>query len=56
MPEKARGERQSSVLPAAKASTLRSRYQQLCDEAITQLQQAREIYADAGSLLAELGR
>ncbi len=44
-PGQARGERQFSGVPAATAATLRSRYQQLCDEAISQLRQAREIYA-----------
>ncbi|MGA8739985.1 MAG: hypothetical protein WB561_02230 [Terracidiphilus sp.] len=47
-PDQARGEHQASVVPAAMASTLRSRYQQLCDEAITQLRQARKIYATQG--------
>jgi tetratricopeptide (TPR) repeat protein len=44
-PGQARAERQFSVVPSATATALRSRYQQLCDEAISQLRQAREIYA-----------
>jgi len=44
-PGQARGEHQFSGVPAATVTALRSRYQQLCDEAISQLRQAREIYA-----------
>ncbi len=47
-PGQARSEHQFSAVPAAAATTLRSRYQQLCDEAISQLRQAREIYARQG--------
>ena len=47
-PVQARGERQLSDPPTAMAGSLRSRYQQLCDEAISQLRQAREIYATQG--------
>jgi len=47
-PDQVRGERQLSVAPVATAGTLRSRYQQLCDEAILQLRQAQEIYALKG--------
>jgi tetratricopeptide (TPR) repeat protein len=47
-PDQVRGERQISVAPVATGGTLRSRYQQLCDEAISQLRQAREIYALQG--------
>lgn len=35
---------QSSAAVAGTAASLRSRYQQLCDEAISELRQAREIY------------
>lgn len=40
----ARCELQSSFVLAAASTALRSRFQQLCDEAISQLRQAREIY------------
>jgi tetratricopeptide (TPR) repeat protein len=43
-PGQARGEHQFAGAPATAAATLRSRYQQLSDEAISQLQQARDIY------------
>jgi tetratricopeptide (TPR) repeat protein len=48
MQGQARGQYQISVVPAATANTLRSRYQQLCGEAISQLRRAREIYARQG--------
>ncbi len=44
-PGQACGEHQFSGVPAPTVTALRSRYQQLCDEAISQLRQAREIYA-----------
>ncbi len=45
-PGQARGDHQfSEVVSASTTTALRSRYQQLCDEAISQLRQAREIYA-----------
>ena len=47
-PDQARSDRKFSAVPVTPASTLRSRYQQLCDEAISQLRQAREIYARQG--------
>lgn len=47
-PAQARGQYQFSVAPAPTANTLRSRHQQLCDEAISQLRQAREIYTLQG--------
>jgi tetratricopeptide (TPR) repeat protein len=43
-PKEARNERQSSTTDGS-PPTLRARYQQLCDEAISQLRRAREIYA-----------
>ncbi len=47
-PDQARRDSKFSAAPVTPASTLRSRYQQLCDEAISQLRQAREIYARQG--------
>ena len=44
----ARCEHQFSFVLAAAATALRSRFQQLCDEAISQLRQAREIYTRHG--------
>ena len=47
-PNQARSNRKFSAVSVTPASTLRSRFQQLCDEAISQLRQAREIYARQG--------
>lgn len=47
-PDQARRDSKFSAAPVTPASTLRSRYQQLCDEAISQLRQAREIYDRQG--------
>lgn len=44
-PGQAGNEHRLPVVAAATAATLRSRHQQLCSEAISQLQQAQEIYA-----------
>ena len=44
-PAHARTANQCTQVPPSAARSLRSRYQQICDEAISQLQQAREIYA-----------
>ena len=46
--DQARSESKLSGASVSPASTLRSRYQQLCDEAISQLRQARDIYARQG--------
>lgn len=47
-PGQAGNEHRLPVVAAATAATLRSRHQQLCSEAISQLQQAQEIYALQG--------
>ena len=47
-PNQARSNRKFSAVSVTPASTLRSRFQQFCDEAISQLRQAREIYARQG--------
>lgn len=47
-PGQRRDEHKFPAVPTAAASSLRSRYQQLCDEAISQLRRAREIYTAQG--------
>ena len=47
-PGQTRSERQLPAVSPAAATALRPRYKQLCDEAMSELRQAREIYAGQG--------